>query len=106
MSESQVEKVRVANGLTRAAAASAITAHERIELLLSNKSRLKSLGDPRKIRKAIRAEMIAGAIRLAIAEETLQTTALYGTAMRTEYERRCRELGLEAFPAPAELEIE
>jgi hypothetical protein len=39
----------------------------------------------------------ATAVRLAIAEDILSSNQVYGSAMRQEYERNCKELGIAAF---------
>ena len=95
MSESQVEMITTGTGLDRRVARAAIEATVNLDTLLANRSRLKALGDPRQVRKAIRSRVVADSIRLAIAEDVLCSATLYGDRMRAEYERRCAELGVE-----------
>ena len=69
-------------------------ADARIKALLASRNDRKQFGNPGGVRDVMRAEIITQAIRLAIAEEVLSGTSLYGDTIRAEYVRRCDELGL------------
>jgi len=69
-----------------------LSVESRIDMVLRSKSELKLLGDPKKIRRNIRASFTYDAIKLAIAEEIMANPPLYGHQFKDAFERRCREV--------------
>ncbi|MFW6312585.1 MAG: hypothetical protein ACOC2N_01710 [Spirochaetota bacterium] len=94
MTKPAIETTEQFNTPPSVATMALIEAHERLELLLANRSRLKAIGDPGAIRREMRASVLRDAARRAIAEDVLQSKTLYGAQMRAEYIRRCAEIGV------------